>query len=158
MPIFKLALKAWIVGLLTAVAIYALAMAYKFATGGQAFLESASEGFSVSTVIFTIVFATIMALIITAPLFLLGWLLARLFHGLIIRNVLIFTILGPVITLAILGFLYGGPQINPYGEGYGFWGNLIRFPFLLDTLIFTVPVGVAAFYFGTSLRREQSAG
>jgi hypothetical protein len=158
-----LAFQAWLVGLATAgLVVLPGAVAFQ-GLFSEPFLETILQrlaGFVVLILPSLLMTFTIGALL-SAPLFLLGLLVALAGRSLIIRHPWTMATLAPLLTMVIVAGISAWTRDNAWASAHSFAERFLWLIADRDTLIFALPVAAGSFWFCTqlaSIAAEAEAG
>ncbi len=157
MPVLNLALRAWLIGLLTAGVLVLPGMTALEGLITEPFLATFPKrvlGFVVMIPL-GVLMAMTFGLMLSAPLFLVGTLIAVVFRRQVASYPMAMTILAPICTVVIVASIDAATRDNEWARTHGFLAKFARIAMNGDMMLFAIPVAVAACYFCTRMKRES---
>jgi hypothetical protein len=158
LAILRHGLVAWLIGLLVAgCVVMPFYMASAHVAGADGTAGPAQWfGHFLNSIPISIVAVAILGPVLSAPLFGIGMAVALLAPGWILRHPLFFAVLAPLLSMIFVTGWNAYSWNTGWARGMMFWEKFQKLLFGTDTLVFAIPVAVAAFYFCFWLRKRVS--
>lgn len=154
---FKIALKAWVVGLTSAGVVVMPFMQIWGRSDATSLLENiALRAFVFLASIPGSLFLTFtFGAVLSAPLFIVGYLVALTLKEKIVRHPFLFSGLAPLITIGLVATWTAVSRDNEWAHTHGFLEKFWMLVISWDIMVYAVPVGFASGYFCYRLRKPN---